>query len=206
MLRIWGRQSSINVQKVMWTLAELGLAHERVDAGGRFGGLDTPAYAAMNPNRLIPVIDDGGVVLWESNAIVRYLAARYGTGGLWPADPAERAGADMWAEWIGTTIMPHLGVAFWQLVRTPEADRDHAAVARAAQAMGPLWQRLDDHLGDRRFVAGDRLTIGDIPAGCAFYRYVSLAIDRPSLPNLQLWYQNLKARDPYREHVMIPVT
>src|SRR3712207_3006566 len=93
MLRVWGRTNSINVQKVMWTVTELGLEHERIDAGGAFGGLDTAAYWALNPNRRIPTVEDdgGGVVVWESNAIVRYLAARYGAGSLWPEDPAARA-------------------------------------------------------------------------------------------------------------------
>jgi glutathione S-transferase len=206
MLKIWGRPNSVNVQKVMWTVAELGLAHERIDAGGAFGGLDTPAYGAMNPNRKVPVIEDGDFVLWESNACVRYLAATHGRGGLSPASPQTLAQADMWMDWAITTIMPELGPVFWQLIRTPEAERNHEVIAAGADRLGPLWQILDDHLGSRRFVAGDGLTIADIPAGAAFWRYQNLDIPRPNLPNLQLWYQNLKARDGYRRHVMLPVT
>ena len=206
MLKVWGRTSSINVQKVMWTVGELGLAHERIDAGGAFGGLDTADYGRMNPNRRIPVIDDDGVIVWESNAIVRYLAARHGAGSLWASDPGERAAADMWMDWVVTTLMPDMTICFWQTIRTPEPQRDMAAVAAAAARLAPLWQVLDGHLADRRYVAGNRLTMGDVPAGCAFYRYINLPIDRPPLPNLQLWYQNLKARDAYRRHVMIPVT
>lgn len=206
MLKVWGRTNSVNVQKVMWTVGELGLAHLRIDAGGAFGGLDTPEYIKMNPNRRIPVIDDGGTILFESNAIVRYLAARYGSGTMWAADPGERARSDMWMDWAINTLMPDMTICFWQTIRTPEPQRDMAAVEAAAKRLGPLWQVLDDHLADRRHVAGDALTIGDVPAGCLYYRYVNLPIDRPSLPNLQLWYQNLKARDAFRTHVMIPVT
>jgi glutathione S-transferase len=206
MLRIWGRPNSLNVQKVMWAVDELGLAHERINVGGAFGGLDTAELGRLNPNRKIPVVEDGDVVVWESNACVRYLAARHGRDSLWLDDPAERSVADRWMDWMVTTLGPDLGICFMQLVRTPAERRDLAAVAAAAGRLGPLWSLLDDHLGDRRFVAGERLTMGDIPVGCAFWRYQSLEIERPALPNLQLWYQGLKSRDPYRRHVMLPVT
>lgn len=206
MLRIWGRTNSLNVQKVMWAVGELGLTHERIDAGGAFGGLDTADYRRLNPNGLVPVVEDGPVVVWESNACVRYLAARYGDGGLWPGDPGERARSDMWMDWATTTVIPALGPAFMQLVRTPAEKRDMAVVTSAAARLGPIFALLDDHLAHTPFVAGDHLTIGDIPLGCAFWRYQNLDIDRPSLPNCQLWYQNLKARDAYRHHVMLPVT
>lgn len=206
MLTIWGRTNSVNVQKVMWAVGELELPHRRIDAGGAFGGLDTAEYGTMNPNRRIPVIRDGETVVWESNACVRYLADRYGKGGLCPEDPGARARADMWMDWMITTVQPHLHVCFWGLVRTPEADRDMAAIAAAARSLGAVWQVLDEWMSERRFVAGAELTMGDIPLGCAFYRYMNLDMERPELHNLQLWYQNLKARDAFRHHVMIPVT
>jgi glutathione S-transferase len=206
MLRIWGRPNSINVQKVMWAVGELGLGHERIDAGGAFGRLDTPEYGRLNPNRRIPVVEDGAVVVWESNACVRYLAARYGAGSLWPEDPALRAGADRWMDWMLTTLHADLLVCFLQLVRTPAEQRDAGAVAAAAGRLGPIWSVLDQHLAGRPFVAGDRLTMGDIPVGCAFWRYQSLAIERPPLPSLRRWYESLQAREPYRRHVMLPVT
>lgn len=206
MLTIWGRTSSINVQKVMWTVAELGLEHERIDAGGAFGRLDTPEYGRLNPNRRIPVVVDGEVVVWESNACVRFLAARYGEGGLWPTDPAQRAGADMWMDWMVSTILPDLTVTFWQLVRTPAEKRDMPAVEAAASRLGPIWGILDTHLADRSFVAGDQLTIGDIPVGAAFWRYRALDIARPSLPNVERWGARLESREPYRKHVMLPLT
>jgi glutathione S-transferase len=206
MLRVWGRTNSINVQKVMWAVGELGLAHERLDVGGAFGGLDSEDYGARNPNRRIPTIDDEGVVVWESNACVRYLAARYDAGGLWPEEPAARAGADMWMDWQQTTLIPDLTVVFWGVIRTPEDQRDHGAIDAAAERLGVTWQVLEAHLADRRFVAGERLTIGDIPVGAACHRYLGLPIERPALPNVEAWYERLKQRRAYREHVMLPIT
>lgn len=206
MLRIWGRTNSINVQKVMWAVGELELAHERLDAGGAFGGLDSDAYGGLNPNRRIPVLEDGETVVWESNAIVRYLAARYGAGTLWAEDPAARSVADRWMDWQVTTLLPPLHPIFWGLVRTPEPKRDIAAIAAAAKEIQPLWQILDEHLSRRRFVAGEAFSMGDIPVGCAFWRYSNLDVERPSLPNVQLWYAELKKREAYRRHVMLPVT
>jgi glutathione S-transferase len=206
MLRIWGRTNSINVQKVMWAVGELGLAHERIDAGGAFGGLDTEDYGARNPNRRIPTVEDDGVVVWESNACVRYLAARYGAGRLWPEDVRRRAGADMWMDWQQTTLLADMTLVFLGLIRTPEAQRDQAAIKAAAERLGVTWRVLDGHLADRRFVAGDTLTIGDIPVGAACYRYYNLPIARPGLPNLEAWHERLKQRPAFREHVMLPIT
>jgi glutathione S-transferase len=206
MLRIWGRNNSINVQKVMWAVGELGLEHERIDAGGAFGGLDTPAYGKLNPNRRVPVVEDGDVVVWESNACVRYLAARYGVGTLWPEDPGRRARADMWMDWQASSLLPDMTVVFWGLIRTPEAERDQAGIGAAANRLGTTWRILDEHLASRRFVAGDALTIGDIPVGAACYRYFELPIEQPRLPNLEAWYGRLRERAPFREQVMLPLT
>jgi glutathione S-transferase len=206
MLRIWGRNNSINVQKVMWAVGELGLEHERIDAGGAFGVLDTPAYGRLNPNRRVPTVEDGDVVVWESNACVRYLAARYGAGTLWPEDAGRRARADMWMAWQASSLLPDMTVVFWGLIRTPEAERDHAKIEAAAKRLGTTWRILDEHLASRRFVAGDALTIGDIPVGAACYRYFELPIERPRLPNLEAWYGRLRERAPFREQVMLPLT
>jgi len=206
MLKVWGRNNSINVQKVMWAVGELGLEHERIDVGGAFGGLDTPEYGRLNPNRRVPTVEDGEVVVWESNACVRYLAARYGAGTLWPEEPGRRARADMWMDWQVATLLPDMTVVFWGLIRTPEAERDHARIAAAVERLGTTWRILDEHLASRRFVAGDALTIGDIPVGAGCYRYYSLPIERPSLPKLEAWYGRLKERAPFREHVMLPLT
>ncbi|MGI9494057.1 MAG: glutathione S-transferase family protein [Geminicoccaceae bacterium] len=206
MLKIWGRPNSINVQKVMWTVGELGLEHERLDVGGAFGKLDTDDYGRLNPNRKIPVVEDGEIVVWESQACVRFIAARYDAGGLYASDSAERSLADRWMDWKVTTVLPHLHVCFWGLVRTAEADRDMAVIERAAKDLGEVWKLLDDHLDGKLYVVGDRLTMGDIPLGTAFYRYVSLPIERPSLPHVERWYDRLKARPAFVDQVMIPVT
>jgi glutathione S-transferase len=206
MLKIWGRNNSINVQKVMWAVGELGRPHERIDAGGAFGVVDSAHYGALNANRRVPTIEDDGVVVWESNACVRYLAARYDAGGLWPEDPAQRAVADMWMDWQQTTLVLDMTTVFWGLVRTPEAERDHAAIEAAAGRLGGLWRRLDNHLAGRSFVAGARFTMGDVPVGAACYRYFQLAIERPRLEALEAWYERLRERAPYRTHVMLPLT
>lgn len=206
MLKVWGRTNSINVQKVMWTLGELGVAHERIDAGGAFGRLDTPEYGAMNPNRLIPVIEDGATVVWESNAIVRYLAARYGAGELWPEDPGRRADADRWMDWQITTAQPALGPIFQGLIRMAPEQRDMKLIDAQIVRLGQLMQVLDKHLAVRQCVAGDDLTMGDVPIGCLCWRYLKLEIERPELPNVAAYFERLQARPAYREHVMLPLT
>ncbi len=208
MLTIWGRKNSVNVQKAMWTVGELGLDHERKDLGGPFGGLDTPAYGALNPNRRVPtLVDDDGTTVWESNTIVRYLAARYGAGGLWPTDPAARALADCWLDWMQTTLLPNMMPVFIGLIRTPEEERDMAKIERHAALMGETWKILETHLAKGRdYVAGDALTMGDIAVGAACYRYHALDIDRPALPAIAAWYARLQEREPFRTHVMIPLS
>ena len=206
MLKVWGRTSSVNVQKVMWAVDELGLAHERIDAGGAFGGLDTDAYQAMNPNRKIPLIDDGGVLVWESNAIVRYLAARYGAGSLWPENPALRARADQWMDWQLSTLNADMLALFLQLVRTPEPERDPAVISAAGEGAARSWTLLDAHLASHPFVAGDAFTMGDIPLGALCHRWLNLPCARPALGHLEGWSRRLQGRDAYRSHVMLPLT
>jgi glutathione S-transferase len=204
MLRIWGRKNSVNVQKVMWAVGELGLPHERIDAGGAFGGLDSAEFATLNPNRRIPVVDDDGTVIWESHAIVRYLAEKYGMGTLAPADPGERARSDMWTEWTQAELQPaFIGGVFGPLWRAPESRRDWPLIRRGLARSAALFQLLDRHLDGRVFIAGDALTFGDIPAGAQLYRYFNLDIERPSLPNVEAWYERLKSRETYCTHVMI---
>lgn len=206
MLEIWGRMSSINMQKVMWAAGELDLEHVRHDAGGVYGGVDTSDYALMNPNRLVPTISDDGFVLWESHAIVRYLAAKYDDGGLWPGDVQVRADADRWMDWMSTTLVPSIRTVFWQLIRTAPKDRDAAAIAAGVDDLARKFAILDAALSGREFIAGDRLTMGDIPIGCTAYRYFGLNIDRPELPNVERWYRRLTERPAFRVHVMVPIT
>lgn len=204
MLKIWGRKTSINVQKVMWTVTELGLAHERIDAGGPFGGLDTEAFGKLNPNRLVPVIDDDGFVLWESNAIVRYLAAVYGREKLAASDERQRALADQWMEWANAMLYPDIiATCFLGLVRTPAQDRNVAAIEKAAKRAGERLAILDAQLAGRSYILGDQLTAADIGCGSLMYRYFTLDIARPQLGNVEAWYQRLTERKAYQDHVMI---
>ena len=208
MLTVWGRKNSINVQKVMWTIGELGLDHERKDLGGPFGGLDTPSYGALNPNRRVPtLVDADGTTVWESNSIVRYLAARYGAGGLWPDEPSARALADRWLDWMQTTLLPHMMPVFMGLIRTPAEQRDMTRIEHHAAAMGDTWRIVDSHLANSAgFMAGSTLTMGDIALGAACYRYHALDIDRPALPGISAWYERLREREPFRTHVMISLS
>ena len=204
MLKIWGRSNSINVQKVMWAVGELGLDHQRIDLGGRFGGLDTPEHVARNPHGLIPVIDDGGTIVWESHAIVRYLAALYGVGSLWPSDPKARAAADMWMEWAQTVLQWDFIQLFWGFYRTPVEQHDHAMLADLTAKCAANFTKLDALLGDQPFITGDELTYGDIAIAVQFYRYFTLDIERPSVPGVEAWYERLSQRPTYAEHAMVP--
>lgn len=206
MLRIWGRSNSVNVQKVLWCADELGTPYDRIDAGGQFGIVNDRAYRALNPNGLVPTLEDQGLVLWESNAIVRYLCAKYGNGTLWPEDPVTRAEADKWMDWQTTTVWPNLRTVFWGLVRTPPERRDMNAIEAARKNTGEILSILDARLAKREYVAGHRLTMGDIPLGAAVYRWMALDVERPPLRNLEAWYGRLAARPPYRKNVMLPLS
>ncbi|MBI4184066.1 MAG: glutathione S-transferase [Proteobacteria bacterium] len=206
MLKILGRKTSSNVQNVLWCCGELKLRFEREDIGGPFGRNDTPEYLALNPNGLVPTIVDDGYVQWESCSIVRYLSAKHGAGSLWPTDPARRGEADRWMDWHLSTVAPLMRPIFINLVRTPPEKRDMAAVAKATRELGDKLRILDAHLKARRFVAGDSLSMGDIPLGIIAYRWFGMALERPDLPSLRAWYDRLSGRPAYREHVMIPIT
>ena len=206
MITVWGRNNSINVQKVIWALEETGTPYERLDAGGAFGQLDTAGYGGLNPNRRVPTLIDGDTVIWESNAIVRYIAAKYGGSPLWADDPAERAKADMWMDWVQTTALPDLIPVFQQLIRIAEPDRDLEMVAQRTENLKGIFGVLDAHLADRAYITGDSVTMGDIPTGAFAWRYLALEIDRPDLPQLRAWYDRLRARPAYVEHVCLPLT
>lgn len=206
MLKMWGRTNSVNVQKVLWCADELGLKYDRIDAGGQFGVVNEPAYRALNPNGLVPTIEDDGFVLWESNAIVRYLSAKYGNGTLWPENATTRGEADRWMDWQTTTVWPNFRAVFWGLVRTPPERRDMTAIEAAQKKTGEILSFLDAHLAERDYVAGNRLTMGDIPLGTVVFRWMALDIERPPLKNLAAWYDRLAARPAYRKNVMLPLS
>lgn len=205
MLKVWGRRSSFNVQKVMWLIGELGLAHEHVPAGGSFGGLDDPAFRAMNPHGRVPVIQDDDVTVWESHSILRYLAARYADRGLWASEPQGRALVDGWMDWSQTSLQPaFLNGVFWGFYRTPEEQRNWSAIRRSIDRCTGYFQLLDGILSTRQYLMGDTLSLADIPIGTTLYRYFELEIERPQVANVQTWYARLQQRPAYRQHVMIP--
>lgn len=205
-ITVWGRRNSINVIKVMWCIGELSRPHERIDVAGAFGFENAPDYPSLNPNMTVPTIRDDGLILWESNVIVRYLSEKYGKGGLFPEHPAKRWEAEKWMDWMQTTLNPHLSVLLRQLVRTPPEQRDMAAVENARQTLVKIWPILDAHLAARQYVTGDDFTMGDIPVGAAAYRWYGFDIERPSFPNLEAWHQRLRERKPYQDHVDMPIT
>ncbi len=206
MLKIWGRTNSINVQKVMWTIGELGLEHEHTTVGGAHGGLDTPEYIAMNPNRRVPVLQDGDLAIWESNAIVRYLCARHSEGALWASDPAERSLADRWMDWQAASTIADMTTIFFGLIRLPEAERNMDAINAATGRVNDQMGILEAQLQVSKWVAGDAMTMGDLPVGALVYRWSELPIDRPDLPAVAAYYARLSERPAYREHVMIPLS
>jgi len=205
MLTVWGRKSSSNVQALMWCIGELGLAYERIDAGFKYGVNDTVEFLAMNPNGTVPVLrEDDGEPLWETGAIIRYLAAQHGDEAFWPDDARRRAQIDKWAEWAKLNItLNFTGPVFWRVVRTAPALQDQQAIAAALTALGAKLDIAERQLERHRFLAGDDLTLADIQFGHVLYRYFDIDIPRPSLPRLERYYENLTERPAFQEHVMV---
>ncbi len=193
-LKLWGRMSSINVKKAVWTAQELGLDFERHEAGGVHGVVKTPAYMALNPNSQIPVMQDGAYVLWESNVITRYLSAKHSMGNFYPTDLQERFDAERWMEWQQTTVNPASRNGFWHLIRLSAEQRDPALIAQSNAAVEPLMAMLDAHLATRSFMVGERFTIADIPLGCEVQRWFGLPQERQPRPHIERWFASLLAR------------
>lgn len=202
MLQIFGRRSSLNVQKVLWFIEELSLDYGQKDLGGRFGGLDTPDYLNMNPHGKVPLLKDGDLTVWESQAILNYLAAKYGADNFWPEEPAERSHMDRWVSWGLTTLQPDFMGVFWGFYRTPEAERNWSFINRSLKAANADYQMLDRQIGESGMIIGDRLSLADILIGTSLYRYFEMEIERPPLPNVEAYYQRLQNRPAYVEHVM----
>ena len=193
-LHIWGRMSSINVKKVVWAAQELGLNFQRTEAGGVHGVVKTPAYLQRNANALVPVIDDDGFVLWESNVIVRYLCAKHAPGHLYPDNLPERFDAERWMDWQQTTVNPASRPGFWQLIRTPADQRNAKTIADSNAAVELLMATLDAHLVERRFVLGEHFSMADIPLGCEVHRWLALPQPRQKRSHLERWFAELCAR------------
>jgi glutathione S-transferase len=206
MLTIWGRMNSINVQKVVWAAEELKLPYARHDAGMAFGLVNTPDYRAMNPNGLVPVVKDGELALWESNATVRYLAARYGAGTIWPDDPAERFEGDKWMDWQATGFYAAYADAFRILVRTPAEKRDMAAVEASRARTEVLTAMLDRHLSDRPYLAGAQFGIGELGLGPTIDRWMRMPVTREPRPHLEGWWRRITARASAACFRDLPVT
>ena len=205
MLTVWGRKTSSNVQAVMWCIGELGLDHVRHDVGHKFGGTDTDAFFALNPNRTVPVLQDGtNPPLWESGCILRYLAARYGSAPFWPEELLARTEVDRWAEWSKINIaLGFTAPVFWQVVRTPVQQRDPVRIRAGLDALERKLDIAEARLGIHDFLAGDDFTLADIQFGHVLYRYFDIDIERKPLPNLADYYARLTERPAYRDHVMV---
>lgn len=204
-LKIWGRKTSSNVQKVLWCCDELGIPFERIDVGGPFGGNDDPKYRALNPNGLVPTIEDGGLVLWESNSILRYLARKHGIGRLYPERLEEAATAERWMDWQIAHIGPAINPVFMGFVRTPPEKRDMAAIEAARQRTAALWKIVEAHLAGRQYMNGSSFSVADIPLGIVAYRWYTMPIERPEFPAIAAWYRRLQQRKPFKTHIMLPL-
>jgi len=209
MLKIWGRKTSSNVQKAMWAVGELKLEHERIDVGGPFGKNKEAAYLAMNPNGLVPTLEEeDGFLLWESNSVVRYLAGKHDKSGvLEPKDPKQRALASQWMDWQLSVAGPAITPAFWGLIRTPPEKRDAAAIKASQDKTIDAMKILDAWLGKTGYVAGPAFSYGDIPVAIMCYRYIQLVPERPPTANLDRWYGKVSARQAFEDHVgSVPLT
>ena len=206
-LRVWGRRNGFNVQKVLWLLGELDISYQHIPAGGSFGKLDTPEFLTLNPHGRVPVIEDQGKVVWESHAILRYLAAQYGQGQFWSEDAVIRSDSDRWLDWFQTALQPaFLDGVFLSFYRIPEAKRDWPVIERGISRTNGLLGLLEQQLEGKNYINGDHLTLADIAVGTVLYRYFNLDIARPELPNVAGYYQRLSERPTYQQHVQVPFT
>jgi len=206
MLKIWGRTNSSNVQKVLWTCADLGIPFERVDWGGKFGGNDDPAYRAMNPNGLVPTVQDGELILWESNSVIRYLCNTRNGAGLYPADAAQRSRVERWMDWQLSTLNTPLSAMLWGYFRTPPEKRDSAALAKYRLDAITLWQMVERQLGKQEYLAGTDFSLADICNGIWVHRWYQLPVERPDLPGLMAWYRRISKRPGFVAHIAGPIS
>lgn len=206
-LVLWGRLNSINVQKVLWTIEELAIPFQRIDAGLQFGVNKTAEYLQKNPNGLVPMIDDQGFILWESHTIMRYLAKKQGAlGQIYPQDNQIQARIEQWHDWYNTVCWPPMRTLFWGYVRTPEAERNAKDLENARQQMIKVLEILEDQLSKFKFVACDQFTLADIPVALVAYRWFNMPLERPSFPNFERWYQEVKKRPGFVKYSSDPLS
>ncbi|MCU4182362.1 glutathione S-transferase family protein [Bosea sp. BH3] len=205
MLKIWGRLSSINVQKVVWAAGEVGQAFERIEVGGPFGGLDTPEYLAMNPNGQIPVLQDGSFTLWESNTIVRYLAERHGAASIWESDVARRAEAERWMDWMLSELQPALAPVLWGVVRKVPGYTEPSVIENGMKQAEKLMAILEAQLAGKPFLSGERFGVADITVGCGAHRWFNMPVVRTERPAVQRWYESLFARPAAQAALPLPI-
>jgi glutathione S-transferase len=207
-LKIWGRANSVNVQKVLWCLAELDIAYERIDAGMQFGRNTEADYLDMNPNGRVPTLVDGDFVLWESNSVMRYLCLAYGKGKpIYPDAPKRRAAVDRWLDWTLSTVQPVDRPVFWALVRTPPEKRDMAAIQKDVDAEASVWRIADRHLSTRRFIEGDDFTLADIAVGAYARRWLGVeGVTKPKLPHLERWFAEFADRPGFAKFIAPPMS
>ncbi|MGK4442186.1 glutathione S-transferase [Yersinia enterocolitica] len=206
MVTVWGRNNSTNVKKVLWCLEELNVSYERIDVGGQYGKLNEPLYRSLNPNGLIPCLQEEDFILWESNTIVRYLAAKYGADTLYLSDARARASAEKWMDWVTSGMSVPFKAAFIGLVRTPPDQQDKAKIAEGVEQLNALMTIADSAIKDQPYFSGDKFGIGDIPLGCFAYAWFNMPIVRPELPHLQRWYHSLTQRAAFQKVIAIGIS
>lgn len=204
MIELWGRKNSYNVLKVLWTLAELNIEYTHHDVGSNPGDLDSPEFLAINPHARIPVLVDEGSVIWESNSIVRYLCASYGTNILWLGDPLQRSYAERWMDWELATLEPDFGGLFWGFYRKSEGKRDYAKIENSKSNCEQHFRLLEDHLENNKFLAGKAFSMGDIPSASFLYRYFEMGAEVEKPANVMAWYKRLSKREAFQQTIMTP--
>ncbi len=204
MITLWGRKSAFNVQKVMWALKELQVEYDQIEVGGDFGWLDSDEFLEMNPHGRIPVIRHDDKILWESHSIIRYLGATFRNEDLWPQDAFKRSMCDRWMDWSLSFLQPNFMGLFWGYYRMPEEKRNSRRIKATGSICESCFGLLNELLEQQRFLAGDRFTLGDIPAAATLYRYFEMGLEVNRPPQVMAWYERMKQREPYQEGIMIP--
>lgn len=201
-MKLYGRTTSFNVQKVLWLLEELAVPYEHIELGGRFGGLDSPEFSRLNPMRKVPVLVDGKKVVWESHTILRYLAASYGRPAWYSDNPYQRSLYERWMDWAQVTFQPAFMGTFWGFYRMPPNKRDMGAINSDLQKCSQCLDVIEHQLMDNDYIAGPAITLADISVGSVLYRLTSQGLKVELPPRVMNWYEKLKQRPGYHKWVM----